>query len=289
MRTIEYIVILFSISNLVACGDNYQQFSQSVINGRKVEKNQLEAKSTVAILTDTEDVPRFICTGTLISPRVVITATHCLYDISKSIDMKETRYVYFGLDLPKDFKSMNAYPIETFALHPDLTEKPGVEKTEETIAKSMAAFKQNDIAVIILNKDAPKGYIPVPILQNTSYLKIGMSVNTAGVGSIEDSEDAYSSEMNQTELTIVGFNQNILIVDQTKNTGVCHGDSGGPAYLKTPIGLVLVGATKGPHGLIDTCLQLGEFTLFGPQVDTILKMLVPFQLKQEWMPRFIQL
>lgn len=281
--------LLAIIFNVISCANNYNQISQSVINGQKVEKNSIVAKSTVSILTDIEGDPQYMCTGTLISPRVIITATHCLNDISNSIDIKETRYVYFGVNRPVNFNVKNIFPIEKYALHPELTEIPGQAKTAETVARAMEVFKQSDIAVIVLNQDAPAGYEPVQILENENFIKIGDRLIAAGVGSIGNSMDAFAINMNQTFINVVGFNKNIMIVDQTKNTGVCHGDSGGPAYLQTEKGLVLVGATKGPHGGVDTCLQLGEFTLIGVHQSVIMEMLAPFKLKSVDLPRFVRL
>jgi len=51
-----------------------------------------------------------------------------------------------------------------------------------------------------------------------------------------------------------------IITDQTRGMGACKGDSGGPAFMETERGPVLVGVTRGSYGGISDCHHYAEFT-----------------------------
>ncbi|UOE99989.1 hypothetical protein [Bdellovibrio reynosensis] len=75
--------------------------------------------------------------------------------------------------------------------------------------------------------------------------------------------DAVYSPLAKTE-------NGILTIDQ-KNGGACAGDSGGPAYIESTQGLVLVGATRGPTLDSENCRHFGEFTSVSAHKQFILE------------------
>ncbi|MFL6202896.1 MAG: S1 family peptidase [Thermoanaerobaculia bacterium] len=166
-----------------------------------------------------------ICTGTLISPTVVLTAAHC-------IDEGFPYFVSFDREITSKSKLYAGTPY----VHPGYT---------------FAQNDPNDLAVIVLAQ-AVKGITPASLpsaglldrlpLHGQKFTAVGYGLHEPNIGggpiSFADTNDRWQSvsEFNALSSAWLRLSQN----NATGNGGTCYGDSGGPNFLgagasETPI------------------------------------------------------
>ncbi|ASD65441.1 serine protease [Bdellovibrio bacteriovorus] len=223
---------LLSVAMLAACGQQntaeiLSEDSQSgVIGGEKVEMGSRIMRSTVGLYDEGSGT---LCTGTLISKELVLTAAHCVTPGS-------THQLVFFTD---DIKNMNAYN-SRYAIkalrHEDYERNRGRK------------YDTADIALVrIRGEYIPVGYAPAPIFADFQSLKQGSEVVVAGYGlSWAWGVKKGSGALRTTKLKVgeARYGQNEVLIAQSVKKGVCSGDSGGPAYIDKNGELYLMGVTS---------------------------------------------
>lgn len=214
--------------------------SAQILGGEVVQPSDIVAFSTVALKVIEGDRAYPMCTGTLIAPNLVLTAGHCLHGMNKN----ELR-VAFSLDVKNQLDPETMVEIADLTIHP----KYGINRL-------------NDVALIALAKPAPAPYKPVGIVSEKYKLTVGMPMLLAGYGVIDDSTGQDTEALRKVTVPMAKIldADAILVTDQTKTTGACNGDSGGPAYLEKDGQLYVYGITRGPHENAPDCHHLGEYT-----------------------------
>jgi len=201
--------------------------------------------STVAV-TDPAGNP--FCSGTLIGPRLVVTAAHCVE--GRSVD--DTRVVY-GWEIPSHAPASERRIPSFVAAHPHYD--PDAPQDAYGLGQT------NDIGAIVLADPIPDAVIaPVlPVDDLDKELTPGRAMHIVGYG-------VYNKLTQQSGTLYRGITPHVrhvpweLLAGLPGEPDTCFGDSGGPAYIVSEDTLWLVGATsRAWAGAINPC---GESTIY---------------------------
>jgi hypothetical protein len=235
---------------------------ESIIGGTAVTDTDPARISTVLLMEkgypNTTPFLSF-CTGTLISKNLIVTAAHCVVNrVGSDI------FVAFGEKVPFQGHDRLMVKAEKFYFHPRFT------VITKKVGEQDYSTSYNDLALIKLTKDAPQGFKPAPILEDTDQIRPGTLLLAAGFGVTDDEDYNRAKGMNMVRIPYIGADENFLVVDQSSNQGICYGDSGGPAYLETALGLIVVGATHASRDGVLHCHETADFTSLSKFKDFIL-------------------
>jgi secreted trypsin-like serine protease len=201
----------------------------AITNGEKDTQNQYPFVGLLAFYdADGEYMHR--CSGTLLSPTVVLTAAHCT-------DGTAFAYAYFSVEVPDDFRENPTGILGSTHTHPDYN--------PNTL--------ENDVGVVVLDKAVRLNEYPVLADEGfLSDLKAQHEIQddtfvNVGYGLLEGFPPS-SQTVNESRFFSTspygGLTQNNLHLQANTNAtglgGTCFGDSGGPQFWKETLILVSV-------------------------------------------------
>lgn len=195
------------------------------------------------------------CTGTLIAPRVVVTAAHCVADLQP-----DELEIVFSSTEPAAAPSSQRRNVTSATAHPEFSQN-GVP-TDDPDGLS----DERDIGVIVLASDAPAGVVPAQVLHLDdvdAQLVDGVDVLLAGYGLTSDGNDADYGRLYLAETPFIRRSLAEFIAGQPGSPDTCNGDSGGPAYVVIDGVRHLAGMTSRGTFTATQCGDGGIYTLFG--------------------------
>lgn len=246
-------------------------FSQSmfIVNGTAVT-TPTDLSQHMAFIYNSKS--NYICSGTIISHNVILTAAHCL---SGSAYDYQIVFSYQPYDVLFNNKVINKEKVRRAS---------DIIKHDDYVNdyNKAPAMNQSDIGLIILDADIPKEFSPANIEFNTQTIKKNLPVIMAGYGasSVTASEIKHKKNkkfkesekygqficdynmldqngkptcisvemtgdgiLRMTQGQIKYIFQSEFTLDETQ-TGTCAGDSGGPVFIKKDNQYILVGVTS---------------------------------------------
>lgn len=213
----------------------------AVFGGKTVGSGDLVAKTLAAVL-DRSSTGAHLCTAVALGPRLMLTAAHCTDGGTGGVQ------VIFATTL-------------TDVSLERVRKVTAIQRAKPTPqAKGSFAYNNpDDVALIVLDSPVPPG---------TAFAKLADgdgvgAVHIAGYGATSDLRNAgfgksqvgFDRTLRTARTTLIAKGA-VLTADQSRGSGVCTGDSGGPAFTMAGKSLAVAGILIGvsaPKSVNDYC------------------------------------
>ncbi len=204
------------------------------------------------------------CTGSVLSSKLILTAAHCV----QGVDPSDVQINFSGHSVKMDDQFNPATRVTDVSTKFNTIQVKAIE-----IHPAYDGSGNHDLALMSLVSEAPTTAVPVSLLpevylnkaaNQTTFEGQTKQVLLLGYGLISESPSTDTDVLRSTTVN-ADFINNLVVTDQTKGSGGCNGDSGGPAFTEIDGAFYQVGVTHGPHGNSTTCHETGEWV--NPALD----------------------
>jgi secreted trypsin-like serine protease len=198
-----------------------------------------------------------LCSGTLVTPSVILTAAHCVEFANGS---PEQYLAYFGTNVlvEADTGEIDTIPIKAYDFHPAWN----IDNLEAG----------NDIGMVALERPVPAAVQPVPINREPLEDHIGEEVQLVGWGRTSGEGQDFGVKRETT--STLENTQELLIQYGSATANTCQGDSGGPNFMTVGGVEVIAGITS--YGNVG-CNDYGV----GTRVDRFTEFIDDFILRHD--------
>ena len=208
-----------------------------IVGCSEVSATAAVSKSTVMIGTQLQNGGvRPFCTGTLIGPRYVITAAHCIQQANPQSFLNSLVVGFSG----ENILTVKVESLKRHETYSDDYINNLVYEPNQT-APSNEIF---DIAVLKMVSNAPSGFSPIAILPDNIKVEKTDQLILAGWGLTADAEEIPVLRSTETQINDIVASSKTFSIKSSEGVSSCNGDSGGPAYYVHKGHLFLIGATS---------------------------------------------
>jgi secreted trypsin-like serine protease len=203
-----FFVLIFTLASFACLAKTF------VIGGAQVPSDSPILKSTVSLLMNYKGKLQSFCTGTVLNSFTVLTAAHCLAELSDT-DL----YVSYGASA----LSGPRFKIKYFKYF------------SKDYYSNQFVLEHQDIALLVTEEELPliplEIALPNKLLNNSGLIQAGYGHTTEscddGPCYIEDTGDL----MMKLDGIFSSINERVVSVDETKVSRIARGDSGGPLLI----------------------------------------------------------
>lgn len=216
--------------------------SNGIVNGRAVAAGTAEARP-IALLANAQT--KTVCTATLIGEDTLLTAAHCVSiapkDETQTAEPARTAdlFVIFGVDVSRA-RPESVRRIAKFVRHEKYVGNPKAAEMFDIAVVRLAGQRPAGTEIALLSAGTEKKGDLIP------FRAVGYGRTNGLTNDPEASKDAGVGLLRMTDLSALFIyeHRREFIVDQTR-TGICLGDSGGPALVRRDDGkLVVIGVVS---------------------------------------------
>ncbi len=186
--------------------------TEGIVNGtgKLTAVSKTLAKSVVAIVSESSQ-GQALCTGSIISKDIVLTAAHC-------VEGNPDRMVIVFKPNLKRAGDADKRSVRKFTQHPDW--------------KKSSVEGRGDLALLQFAGGLPKGFTPLHLASGDLVLSIGENVGMLGYGVVNGTTEKGAGVLRKTNTKVLKLLNETEVMTDGKSTSVCFGDSGGPAFVK---------------------------------------------------------